>query len=960
MSDLNVKSLLLMRGSRGAAVSALKQALRTALGEEAANDAGLAAGDEFDAATEASLRTWQARVGLTADGIAGPCCQAGLGVLALPALGLALDASEVKGFFPGTRYSAIAANLPYVTAALRAFGLDDPAMVAVALGTIRAETAAFVPIAERPSHFNTLPGQPAFSAYEPIPGNRLAKTLGNDMPGDGARFCGRGYVQLTGRGNYRELGEMLGIPLMENPDSACAPEVAACLLAAFLYDNRGKLDAALAKDDLKAVRKVVNGGSHGLDEFRDTFTRTRDSLRHPKAALAGAVGGGAPSAPHPATLDVSPDPADLRDRPYTPPPHSLLKQYPPDNLIAQYMGAYSAAGLILNQGQEGACTGFGLACVVNYLRWRVNGMPKQLESASPRMLYHFAKLYDEFEGEDYEGSSCRGALKGWFHNGVCLESQWPYAPGRDTRPLTGWDSEAAERTLGVYCRIDTRSITDLQAAIQEVGAIYVSAYTHEGWRLQESEAPAAHLDLPRIDWNGLPSRTGGHAFALVGFNRDGFVIQNSWGKEWGAGGFAVIGYADWLAHAMDAWVAGMGVPGVVSGRLATGGGAKGGQAGFGDNPEWWDEDTAYRHSIVLGNNGHVTRFDKLDAVNRNLLNQACVLPNDWFRKNAGEKKRLVIYAHGGLNSESAAIERARAMGRYFLGNGCYPLFLVWKSGLLEAFGDILHDKVQPDDARAGLAGWSPTDLTDPLIETTIGRPLARPLWSEMKENAELASQSGRGGDLLTDAIRSLASTWGEQFELYLVGHSAGSIIHGRLLDNLARKGMTGLVKSVHLYAPACTVDFANRYYAPLEGVMKNLYLDILSDGNELDDNVAGIYRKSLLYFISNALEADSGTPILGLANVYDSSFTDWDGSPNTSEALVNWRAAFDKYKFGKRLNLHAKEKIVVRRAGVAGNRDKTANASHGGFDNDVEMVGKTLELITGGPLVKPVLDLAGF
>ena len=73
-----------------------------------------------------------------------------------------------------------------------------------------------------------------------------------------------------------------------------------------------------------------------------------------------------------------------------------------------------------------------------------------------------------------------------------------------------------------------------------------------------------------IDFDGKPSADGGHAFALVGFNRDGFIMQNSWGREWGAGGFAVLSYADWLANAMDAWVARMGVPGVVAGRLAAG------------------------------------------------------------------------------------------------------------------------------------------------------------------------------------------------------------------------------------------------------------------------------------------------------------------------------------------------------------------------------------------------------
>ena len=302
------------------------------------------------------------------------------------------------------------------------------------------------------------------------------------------------------------------------------------------------------------------------------------------------------------------------------------------------------------------------------------------------------------------------------------------------------------------------------------------------------------------------------------------------------------------------------------------------------------------------------------------------------------------------------------MGRYFLGNGCYPLFLVWKSGLLESLGNILADKLTPGaKGMAGdVGGWITDKITDPVVEKTVGRPFARPLWSEMKENAELASECGRGGDLLSDSLRALASSWGDHFELHLVGHSAGSIILGRLLGNLAQKGLTAHVKSVNLYAPACTVAFANRHYAPQTEIMNRLYLDILSDQREQDDNVAFIYQKSLLYFVSNALEADLRMPILGLANVFDAAYAGWDGSPDSAETLANWRNAAEASALHDRLSIHHEEKIVTRRGNGADLQEKTANASHGGFDNDVGIIGKTLERITGAPLKLPVDDLVGF
>src|SRR5688500_8208269 len=119
-------------------------------------------------------------------------------------------------------------------------------------------------------------------------------------------------------------------------------------------------------------------------------------------------------------FDARPDRIDFRDLPYRAPLVSLPDKYPSDQLIENYFPKYSAANLVLDQGKEGACTGFGLAAVVNYLRWeRAVRLAIEAKKASPdnpnrisaMMLYLNARLYDEWKGEDYEGSSCRGAMK---------------------------------------------------------------------------------------------------------------------------------------------------------------------------------------------------------------------------------------------------------------------------------------------------------------------------------------------------------------------------------------------------------------------------------------------------------------------------------------------------------------------------------------------------------------------
>jgi len=80
-------------------------------------------------------------------------------------------------------------------------------------------------------------------------------------------------VQLTGRFNYERYGKMLGIKLVKEPELASDPDIAGKILAAFLKDKERTIKLALLEGDLRAARRAVNGGSHGLDRFSDTYQR---------------------------------------------------------------------------------------------------------------------------------------------------------------------------------------------------------------------------------------------------------------------------------------------------------------------------------------------------------------------------------------------------------------------------------------------------------------------------------------------------------------------------------------------------------------------------------------------------------------------------------------------------------------------------------------------------------------
>jgi len=255
-------------GSTGANVKKLQQALK-----KHGFNPGAIDGD-FGPATKAAVIGFQRSEGLLADGIAGPRTQHALGMIrssVLPTAIPGVTVLTVSRMFPFTPVDNIEENLPFVCYSLVAEAIVDKPMVLMALATIRAETESFEPISEGKSVFNTSPGGQPFDLYD----NR--KDLGNKGKGDGALFKGRGYIQLTGRANYQQFGRLIGKNLIKDPDLACDPTIAAGLLALFLKSKERQIKEALVRGDLAEARRLVNGSSHGLDRFTNTY-RIGDGL----------------------------------------------------------------------------------------------------------------------------------------------------------------------------------------------------------------------------------------------------------------------------------------------------------------------------------------------------------------------------------------------------------------------------------------------------------------------------------------------------------------------------------------------------------------------------------------------------------------------------------------------------------------------------------------------------------
>ena len=580
------------------------------------------------------------------------------------------------------------------------------------------------------------------------------------------------------------------------------------------------------------------------------------------------------------------DTPDFRDWVYQPALLQLKREVdPPDNLN------------ILNQGGEGSCTGFALAAVINLLRHRCN----RSGSVSPRMLYEMAKHHDEWPGFDYEGSSCRGAIKGWYNMGVCLDSKWKYEENNPGHLTVAAAEDARNNTLGAYYRLGTR-ISDFHAALSEVGVIYCSAIVHEGWQRPSKKTGVIPLrDDP----------AGGHAFAIIGYDERGFWVQNSWGSGWGLRGRALWTYEDWQRNIKDAWVLRLALPTPQVWHLAPEGGSDASRA------EGLFNKTPTRAEIA----GHFVHIDDghFHDCGRYWSNIADVRETTQLLAKSDDYDHVLLYAHGGLNNVEDSARRIAAMKETFKANGIYPYHFMYDTGLLEEIKDILRGKRDDVDKRAGgLADWS-----DRLIERMTHKA-GRSIWREMKFGAQAPFNAGGAGLAVVEEILKAIDSSGKPLKLHLVGHSTGAILHAYLVAALSQFERKMRIASASLLAPAATVDLFRSNYRPLLKTPKSQTginrMDIynLSDKLELDDTVIGIYRKSLLYLVSRSFEEDERpAAILGM----------------------------EKYKRGVTTGL--KNLIIHYSDGDVQSSKNTKSESHGGFDNDPTTMNTVLKRVLG-------------
>ena len=238
----------------------------------------------FGPKTEEAVKIWQTAHGLTADGIVGdktwamimgeeshPVVQQAVAVV--NSTGLKLE--KLKGHIP----DAVIAMIPAVA---QKFQIDSALRLAHFLAQCGHESGGFR-LTKENLNYSAKGLNGIFKKYFPtlesaLPYERKPEKIANkvyggrmgngpESSGDGAKYCGRGYIQLTGKDNYTAFGKSIGEDVCANPQVVA--EKYALLSAAWFFNKNGlhkMADGGSTDAVVTSITKRVNGGTIGLPD----------------------------------------------------------------------------------------------------------------------------------------------------------------------------------------------------------------------------------------------------------------------------------------------------------------------------------------------------------------------------------------------------------------------------------------------------------------------------------------------------------------------------------------------------------------------------------------------------------------------------------------------------------------------------------------------------------------------
>lgn len=190
-----------------------------------------------------------------------------------------LSIAQMKAVLPRLNWDKAQLFIPSISTVLPKYGIDTPLRKTHFLAQVAHESGG-LQFTEENLNYSVQGLLSVFKKYFPttdianqyarqpkkianrVYANRMGN--GNEASGDGYKYRGRGLIQLTGKVNYQKCSDDTGIDIVSNPDLLLQPEWA--LTSACWFWQKNKLNKYADQDDVIMVTKIINGGTHGLND----------------------------------------------------------------------------------------------------------------------------------------------------------------------------------------------------------------------------------------------------------------------------------------------------------------------------------------------------------------------------------------------------------------------------------------------------------------------------------------------------------------------------------------------------------------------------------------------------------------------------------------------------------------------------------------------------------------------
>jgi C1A family cysteine protease len=192
---------------------------------------------------------------------------------------------------------------------------------------------------------------------------------------------------------------------------------------------------------------------------------------------------------------------------------------------------------VVDQGNLGSCTANAIAAALLFAGMRQNEAPVPLS----RLFIYYNEREMEGTVPNDAGAQIRDGVKSVAEKGACLELAWPYAVERFTeKPDNVAYFDAAQRKAIQYLRVE-QSEAQIEACLASGFPIIFGFTVHESFESADV-ARTGIVPMPRRRHDAV---VGGHAVLMVGYDSVGktFLVRNSWGDDWGRGGYCIMPYS---------------------------------------------------------------------------------------------------------------------------------------------------------------------------------------------------------------------------------------------------------------------------------------------------------------------------------------------------------------------------------------------------------------------------------